>query len=91
MKILLVMAMVLLVMVMMLLMAMALMVMVMLLGMVMLLVMARAVLVMVGVTEEPNRVYCSSSLAGFFTGRAHFPIVSALSLLPDSCNGRSHC
>ena len=91
MKILLVMAMVLLVMVMMLLMAMALMVMVMLLGMVMLLVMARAVLVMVGVTEEPNRVYCSLSLAGFFTGRAHFPIVSALSLLRDSCNGRRHC
>ena len=82
---LLVMAMVTMVMMMLLLMAMAVMV------MVMLLVMAMAVLVMVGVTEEPNRVYCSSSLAGFFTGRAHFPIVSALSLLRDSCNGRRHC
>ena len=54
--------------------------MVMVMVMVMLLVMAMAVLVMVGVTEEPNRVYCSLSLAGFFTGRAHFPIVSALTI-----------
>ena len=45
--------------------------------MVMQLVMAMEALVMVGVTEEPNRAYCSLSLAGFFTGSAFSHCISA--------------
>ena len=51
------------------------------------LVMAMEALVMVGVTEEPNRAYyCSSSLDGFFTGRAFSHCIS-----PDPAIARLHC
>ena len=50
------------------------------------LVMAMEALVMVGVTEEPNRAYCSLSLDGFFTGRAFSHCIS-----PDPAIARLHC